>query len=280
MKAKVILAAILSFGIFFTSCEQTGITPSGNVTSFERDITGFDALDVSHDFTVYVTFNTDAEGVRIEADDNLHERIVVEKVGSTLKIGLRGINNFSGRKTLKAYVSAQKLADLDISGDSKVFLQNELQNENLRVDLTGDSQLEGAIQVNTLEASIRGDSKMIMDNMMQGESVSLTVKGDSKFEGSLDVSQFDALITGDSKVEVIGEADLGRIEVKGDSDIRSYNFAIKALEISLSADSEAQLTVTEEMGVRASGDSVMNYKGNPTITSQNLTGDSKLRKQG
>lgn len=278
MKSKAILTVILTLGIFFTSCEQQVFLPSGNVTTFEKDIANFNALDVSHDFTVYVDFSSDAEGVRIEADDNLHEYIVVEKVGSTLRIGVEGIRNIRGKRTLNAYVSAKTLEEIEAGGDSKVFLENELQNENLKVSLRGDSQLQGPIQVNVMQASIGGDSRMIMNNMMEGDRVFLTIKGDSHFEGSLNVNEFDAEISGDSKVDIIGEAETARIEAKGDSRIRSYDFAIKILDIKLNSDSDAYLTVTEEMSVRASGDSVMNYKGNPRINSQSLTGDSKLRK--
>lgn len=278
MKTKALLTAIFALGIFFTSCEQAVFRPSGNVTTFEKDITGFDALDVSNDFTVFVTSNSDAEGVRIEADDNFHDYIIVEKIGSTLRIGMERINNIRGKRTLNAYVSAKTLEEIEASGDSKVYLENELQGDKLRVDLGGDSQLQGAIQVNVLEADIRGDSKMSMDNMMQGERFMLDIRGDSKFDGSVDVNEFWADIRGDSKVDLIGESGTARVEVKGDSQIRSYNFAIKTLDINLSSDSEAYLTVTEEMSVKASGDSVMNYKGNPSINAQSLTGDSKLRK--
>ncbi|MBX2870576.1 MAG: DUF2807 domain-containing protein [Saprospiraceae bacterium] len=278
MKSKAILTAIFALGIFFTSCEQQVFHPSGNVTTFEKDITGFDALDVSNDFTVFVTSNSDAEGVRIEADDNFHDYIIVEKVGSTLRIGLERINNIRGKKTLNAYVSAKTLEEIEAGGDSKVYLENELQNEKLKISLRGDSQLQGPIQVNVMQADIRGDSKMTMDNMMQGDRFTLDIRGDSKFEGSVDVNEFGADIRGDSKVDLIGEAETASVEVRGDSQIRSYNFAIKALNINLSSDSEAYLTVTEELSVSASGDSVMNYKGNPTIDSKSLTGDSKLRK--
>ncbi len=278
MKSKAILTAIFTLCIFFTSCEQQVFNPSGNVTTFEKNITGFDALDVSNDFTVYVTSNSDAEGVRIEADDNFHDYIIVEKVGTTLRIGMERINNIRGKRTLNAYVSAKTLEQIEASGDSKVFLENKLQNEKLNIDLRGDSQLHGAIQVNVLQADIRGDSKMTMDNMLQGDRFFLSLRGDSQFEGSVDVNEFDAEISGDSKVDLIGEAGSARMEVKGDSRVRSYNFAIKVLDIKLSSDSDAYLTVTEELSVRASGDSVMNYKGNPTINSQSLTGDSKLRK--
>lgn len=278
MKSKAILTVILALGILSTSCEQQVFRPSGNVTTFEKDITGFDALDVSNDFTVFVTSNSDAEGVRIEADDNFHEYIIVEKIGSTLRIGMERINNIRGKRTLNAYVSAKTLEGIEASGDSKVYLENELQGDKLKIDLRGDSQLQGPIQVNVLEADIRGDSKMTMDNMMQGERFMLDIRGDSKFDGSIDVNEFWADIRGDSKVDLIGETETARVEVKGDSQIRSYNFAIKTLNINLSSDSEAYLTVTEELSVSASGDSVMNYKGNPTINSQSLTGDSKLRK--
>lgn len=277
MKARFILSAIFVLGLFLTSCEQQIFTPSGNITTFEKDITGFDALDVSHDFKVFVQFSDSEESVRIEADDNFAEYIIVEKIGSTLHISLKRIQNIRGKRTLNAYITTSTLNEIEATGDSQVTLENELKTEQLKVDLRGDSQLLGPITANRLQASIGGDSKMIMDNMMQGESVILTIKGDSKFEGAFDVASIDALLTGDSEVDLTGQAEEAIIEARGDSKVKSYNFAIKSLDINLASDSDAYLTVTEEMSVKASGDSVMNYKGNPTINKQQLSGDSKVK---
>ncbi len=277
MKARIILSAIFALGLSLTSCEQYSFTPSGDITNIEKDITGFDALDVSHDFTVFVKFSDAEESVRIEADDNFSDHIVVEKIGSTLHISLEGIQNIRGRKTLNAYITTPTLKDIEATGDSKVILENELQNEQVKINLRGDSQLQGPISANHLAASISGDSKMILDNMMQGESVILTVKGDSKFEGGFDVTTIDALLTGDSQINLIGEADNANIEARGDSKVKSYNFTVKSLDIDLASDSDAYLTVTDEMSVKASGDSVMNYKGNPTINKQQLSGDAKVK---
>lgn len=277
MKARIILSAIFVLGLFLTSCEQQIFTPSGNITTIEKDITGFDALDVSHDFKVFVQFSDTEESVRIEADDNFAEYIIVEKIGSTLHISLKRIQNIRGKRTLNAFITTATLNNIEATGDSKVVLENELKAEQLKIDLRGDSQLQGPITANRLQASIGGDSKMTIDNMMQGESVILTVKGDSKFEGSFDVTFIDALLTGDSQVNLMGEADEAKIEARGDSKVKNYNFAIKNLDIILASDSDAYLTVTDEMSVKASGDSVMNYKGNPTINKQQLSGDSKVK---
>lgn len=277
MKARFILSAIFVLGLFLTSCEQQIFTPSGNITTIEKDITGFDALDVSHDFKVFVQFSDSEESVRIEADDNFAEYIIVEKIGSTLHISLKRIQNIRGKRTLNAYITTATLNEIEASGDSQVTLENELKTEQLKIDLRGDSQLQGPITANRLQVGIGGDSKMTLDNMMQGESVVLTVKGDSKFEGAFDVASIDALLTGDSEIDLTGQADEAIIEARGDSKVKSYNFAIKSLDIELASDSDAYLTVTEEMSVKASGDSVMNYKGNPTINKQQLSGDSKVK---
>ena len=238
MKAPISLSAIFALGLLLISCEreQHSIVPSGDVTIIEKNITGFDALDVSDNFTVFVQFSDSEESVRIEADDNFSDHIVVEKIGSTLHIGLEGIQSIRGQKTLNDYVTTATLKDIEVSGDSEVRLGNELQNEQVKVNLSGDSQLQGHISANRLEVSISGDSKMTLDNMMQGESAFLTLRGDSEFEGSFDVITFDALVTGDSRLDIIGEADIAKIEAKGSSEVRSYNFAIKSLDIILASD--------------------------------------------
>lgn len=87
---------------------------------------GFDVLDIFYDFIVFVIFNSDVEGVCIEVDDNFYDYIIVEKIGSMFRIGMERINNICGKRILNVYVFVKILEEIEVFGDFKVYLENEL----------------------------------------------------------------------------------------------------------------------------------------------------------
>ena len=79
---------ILSAGLFM-ACDHDTIRASGEVTSLEYSIPEYSELEVSNAFNAYVTFSDTEESIRIEANDNLHDKIVVNQEGNALIIRLK-----------------------------------------------------------------------------------------------------------------------------------------------------------------------------------------------
>ena len=238
MKKGIILIAVFVVCVFFQSHGQNFIKPSGNVITKEYNFTDFTALDISNDFKAYVTFTEDEKKVNIKADDNLHDHIVVRMNGNTLEIRFKNNFNIRGKETLKAYISVSTIHDFRVAGDSKVYLENKLVTNNLKVKLSGDSRFEGDLEVRNLAVDLKGDSYM----------------------------------------EVSGKTHVLKGTVKGDSKIEKYSLVIDRLDINLSGDSEAYLTVNESINVKASGDSKLSYQGDAVVNSKKITGDSELEK--
>ena len=259
------------------SCERERIEPSGQVATLTPDIEDFDALSVFDDFKVFVTF-ADAEEVRLEVDDNVLDRVRVEKDGSTLLIKLDGFISFSDDLTLEAFITVPYLRSIKGAGDAEIFLENELNHPEVVVDLTGDSKLYGPIQTPELRVELSGDSRMELSDYLEAVDVRFDFSSDSKFEGAFECTDFRANLRGDSEALLSGLAINADITASGDSKIEDFEFSVQRLDIDLKSDSEAKLTVTESIDVRASGDSVLEYKGNATINSQDLSGDSKVIK--
>lgn len=79
----------------------------------------------------------------LRVDDNNLERHVEAAVsGETLRIGLRRGTSVSDA-TLEARVTAPSLARVQGSGSSRTGLQDQLAGDDLRVELTGASHLDG-----------------------------------------------------------------------------------------------------------------------------------------
>ncbi len=241
MKTQMLLIFLLIVGTAFTSCKKNDeyVTPSGNITTESKAITGFNEINVSDQFTIYVTFADAEETVEVEADDNLQAYIHVSKNGNTLLVNLDdNINIQNGEATLKVHVSMKELYEIDGSGACLFQFQNELNGTDFEVELSGASALKGAMNLNQLDVNCDGGS-------------------------SLDIT---------------GTTQIFGIETSGACIMEGYDFEVHVLETDLDGACEMSVTVHDKLYVRADGGSTVYYKGDGVIESQDLSGGSQIIK--
>lgn len=236
---KLILS-LAGIGLLFSSCTRNKVDPSAHITSEVKSVSNFSELDISDSFTVYVSFSETEESVRIEANDNLHSYVIVEKNGSELEIRLKRNTSISGQYTLKVYISTSDLSAIDASGASAIYLRNTLNTNQLSLDLSGASHFSGELLVNRLYIDGSGAS-------------SFSLGGESNY------------LFGD---------------LSGASSIEDYAFMVnQEIRANLSGASSCKLSVDGDLYIEGSGASTFYYRGNGIIKSQDLSGSSRLKKQ-
>lgn len=237
-KATLFIGLILTLG-FLNSCDHDSIRASGEVTSLDYSIPEYSELEVSDAFNVYVTFSDTEESIRIEANDNLHDKVVVKREGNSLVVRLKKFTTVRGNATLNAYIVTKNISTFDLRGASRVTLENEWNHSDARVDLSGASNFTGEVAAERLYLDMRGASNL----------------------------------------DLFGNATSLNGKLSGSSDIRDYDLTVEHLKIELSGASEAFLSVNETIDIAASGASVLNYKGTATVNNQKLSGSSEIRNQ-
>lgn len=98
MKTTIKFTALLiGLTILLNSCDnQNKIIPSSSITTEERVVQDYTGIEVSTAFLVDITYSATEESIIIEANENLHEFIEVEKVNNVLRIKLRDNINVGG----------------------------------------------------------------------------------------------------------------------------------------------------------------------------------------
>jgi hypothetical protein len=241
MKIKGIAALLIILNVLFTFCSKDDetITPSDKITEEVKNITGYDNIDASSAFNVNVTFSDTEERIIIEANENLHQYIIVDKVSDRLSIKIRDGISISGNATLIAHITTKQINGYTASGASRFILKNKLTtNDEVQIELSGASKFNGEIVAPVVEAELSGASM----------------------------------------IDITGSTDIFDVYASGASHVRDYGFIVNNLDIELSGASSAWLTVNEKMDVVASGASMLNYKGTGTINSQELSGGSQIIK--
>lgn len=231
---KKIVLTIAAFVLFQAAilAQLTIKDPNAQV----RDAKNFHGISVGSAFTVVMVQGTE-EAVAVSAsEDKYRDLITVEVKNGILHIGLqKGKWNIGNRK-LKAYISFRNIDKLDVSGACNARIEGSLKADDLKVDLSGASDLKGKLAVGKLSVNLSGASDMNVDGTVT--ELKIDASGASKFKGSNLA------------------ADYCNAEASGASDIK--------------------ITVNKELSVHASGASDVDYKGDGVIRELKTSGASKV----
>jgi len=239
MKNFPIVLVLAAMVLLTTSCDKETITPSIEITTIEKNLSDFNALEVAGDFEVFLTSGASTESVKLEANENLQDLITIEKVGTTLKIRMKDNININGNETTKVYISTQEIIDYKVAGDAVIQLENELATDKINIELAGDSKMLGMVDIPSITATIAGDAQLNFS----------------------------------------GQVDNFSLKIAGDGQVKDYDLVCDKLEAELAGDSEVFVTVMGTIDVTAAGESILHFKGTGEVTNQFTTGEAKVIKE-
>lgn len=235
----ILLAALITISAYAQRGDNY-IRLSEKLTTETHNITGFDKIDVSEDFKVYITFS-DEEAVSVKANENLHDLIQVEKIGETLKVSTKSYshNNLwkGSREVLVLYVTAKQLVEIKAEEDVEIGLEEKLVSDELKIELNEDCTLWGEIEVGKLIVNLNEDSVL----------------------------------------DVEGSAHSMKVKAVEDSVIKGYNLIVGSVNAKLIEDSEVKLTVNGDIKLFAKEDSYFHYRGEGKVKQKILIDDSEIR---
>lgn len=241
MKSTVLLVLTATIITVSSSCEKSSssILPSSNITTESRIVYGFDGIDASTTFKVFVSFSDTAESIEIKANDNLHRYIEVKEQGGNLVIKLMdGLSVSGGNLVLEAYVTTSTLSEFSASDVSGIFLENELNKSEVFIDMSDASSFSGEINANTLYC----DLSDVSDASLSGSAVNL----------NLDVSDASTFL--------------------------DYSMVADVLRADISDASNVYVTVNEVYTANLSGASNLFYRGNAVNKNSDTSGASNIIK--
>src|ERR1700761_393757 len=205
----------------------------------KRAASGFHGVHISSGIDLYLSQG--AEGaVAVSAEDpEVRDKITVEVKGGILEIYIEN-NNFHwgswSNRHMKAYVSIRNIDELVASGGSDVYMQDPIHASQLKMNLSGGSDLHGKLNVADLTIHQSGGS----DSYVSGTATTLN------------------------------------INTSGGSDYHGYDLAADNCHVEASGGSDAYLTVNKELTASASGGSDVHYKGSGVVRSSQASGSGSI----
>ena len=236
---KIIRLSLIALIVTLTSCSVDTIRISSNDPITYRTVNAEDysEIEISNDIEAYITFSDTEESIEIEANNDLHEYIIVSIDNDVLSIKMKGNINIKGNATHNVYIKTNAIKSFKASSDSKIYLENTLTENNVKISTTSDAFFTGEIDVNFLEVNASSDAN----------------------------------------VDLYGYADTINVHIASDAKLGDYDLEVNHLEMNMSSDAKAYLTVTETIDIKGSSDAILYYKGDAVITDVDLSSDAKVR---
>lgn len=158
MKFKTLSISLLLFVFAFSSNIYAQKYGSGTVEERSYDLNKFTKIEVSGNFHL-VLVPAENQSVVIETDNNLFDNIEVSVENSTLVLTTNHIRNST---KMLATVTAPAISEINASGAAKVDIPEVLKSEQLKLKISGASNVTANIEVQELISEVSGASRLTL----------------------------------------------------------------------------------------------------------------------
>lgn len=198
------------------------VSGSKNVITEKRNVSGnFDKIHVATLLDVEIEQGPNYE-ISVEADDNLHEYIVTEISGGTLKIYFDNVS-IRNYKEAKVYVTLPEISELKASSSSEIEANGIIVSDNL-----------------TLKTSSTADISL---SKVRAKSIDIEANSSSEIKvKEIYATTLRAKTSSTADFEAYVEADIINLEASSSSDMELKG---KALELNAHTSSTATINAKE-----------------------------------
>jgi hypothetical protein len=203
-----------------------------------RTAKDFHSINISNAFDVYLSQGNEEALAVSSSDKDFVKMISTEVRNGVLFIAVEKNKWYKGNKKLKAYISFKKLEKINISGACDVFITKKLKADDLKIDLSGASDMKGEVEAKTLDIDISGASDMTLT----------------------------------------GKATQLKVDASGASNFKGEGFAVDYCNADASGASDIKITVNKELSANVSGASDLRYKGEGLIRDIRTSGAGSVKR--
>jgi len=248
MKKSLILVVLMVSAVLVSACGFSNFTfnrrvlrGSGDVVSENREVSGFDKIRVEGFGELHLE-QGESESLKINAEDNLIDKIETKVEGNTLVISYeKSILDWNVIPTepIEFHVTVTQLDEIEIDGAASVVAE-EWQAESLEFEINGVADIDlDDVKLGVLELRLNGGG----DFNISGEASEISIR-----------------------VDGAGSVDLDNLESRD-------------VEITINGAAEVHVWATETLDIEINGAGSVHYYGNPHVT-QNIDGIGSVRSLG
>lgn len=275
MKRISMLLLFLTLAASGFAQKKEKLKGSRNVTSEQREIGGFENLEVEDNIEVFLIAGDKTE-LEIEADDNVHEAIAVNLEGGTLRISatqeIIGAKKVSVKLT---YTSEFKMAIA--KDDSRITGLTDIKLDNFTFKTFGSSKIYCTLKSKVFTLMANDKSKIELNLTAENATIELSKNSQLKALISSPKMKFDMYQKSLATIE--GDVIDLTLRLDSNANFTGKNLVAKNAEMIMEGNANGSLTVAGAVIVEASGKSEIELFGDQKIEIRKLTDSAAIRKR-
>lgn len=273
MKKTVLLFIV--FLVSYSVSSQEKIKGSKIVTVEQKEVNEFENLEVEDDLEIFL-IKGDKSSVEIEADDNLHDIILINSIGNTLKISssreVSTAKKFSVRIT---YTDGFKM--LIAKDKTNITALAELNLNEFTFKSFDDSKIYANAKTKIFTLMANDKSKIELN--LKSEQTTIELSKNSRLKALISSNQlvFDMYQKTNAVIE--GDAINLKLRLDNNAEFTGKNLTSKNAEITTEGFANCSIQVNTKAIINASGKSEINLFGTQKIEMKNFIDNATLNKK-
>lgn len=284
---KKILLILLPIAVLVAVCALSAccastlwgkrVKGSGHIVIRTLPAPDYHAVDASRD--IKVILSAEASGIRIDADDNLIDRVAVKEKGGTLQITIdKSVMNISNAH-ISVTVPARdgKIHTLDASSGAEIISEVPLQADRAHLKASSAATIRADYRTGHCSASASSAAKIVTKIEASG-SCSFEASSSAKIRADIETRKSSATASSAAKIDLAGRSAEFEAHASSAAGIHAEELATSRAEVEASSGSGITVTCSEELRARASSGASVRYGGDCRVETTKSSGGSIRKK--
>jgi len=248
---------------------------SKTVTVAQKEIEAFETLELEDNLEVFLVKGSE-QGLEIEADDNLHEAILAEVTGGTLRVYTS--KEISGAKKLSiriTYTNALKT----ITAKHEVILNalSDLELENITVK--NIDYAKSYLNVKSTNFSLIMNDKTKAEVNLKAENAVIELSKNAEIKALIASPNVKIDMYQKSIAVIEGDAAFAKIRLDNNATFMGKKFTVKNMDLVAEGYTNSSIMAAENISIFAAGKSEIELLGTPKIDMKNFADSAVIRKK-
>jgi hypothetical protein len=273
-KYSLIILLVLSTTFAFAQKKEK-IKGSKTVTIALRETGDFDALELEDNIEVYLE-KGERPGIKIEADDNLHDIISMDLRDKILRI-YTSKEAVKYRKLIVKVTYNNDLKSVSSKNETVVNAIQEVQLDSIIFKSSDYSKL--FLNINTSNFTLKADDKSEIELNAKSEKVKIVLSKNASLKSLITATELGCDLYQKSEANIEGTVANAVIRLDNNTAFKGDKLTIKDLELITESYSTAIVNAETSISISAGEESEIQLYGSPKIEILTFTEEAKLLKK-
>jgi uncharacterized protein YuzE len=275
MKKYYLLAFVLLFTAFSFAQKKEKIKGSKTVTVAQKEIGSFENLEVEDNIEIYLS-KGGTQGIEIEADDNLHEVIMTELNGTTLRVYTA--KDVSGAKKLSVRITyTDDLKTITVKNEVILNALADLQLENITIKNLDYSK--SYLNVKSTNFTLIMNDKTMAEVNVQGQNTNIELSKNAELKALIASPAVKIDMYQKTVAAIEGDAANAIVRLDNNATLTAKKFSAKNMDLVVEGYTTCNVNATESITIAASGKSETELFGKPKVSVTNFADSAVLLKK-